>query len=95
MISNSFMKFFISNFLLTQTIAKSLAKGKELRLSVNQLDSYIIEIANVLLKEIGLDFQPRDRANYNIFFYSNLFDFNELSEFTMNINSLDNIPLIY
>ena len=91
MISNSFMKFFISNFLLTQTIAKSLAKGKELRLSVNQLDSYIIEIANVLLKEIGLDFQPRDRANYNIFFYSNLFDFNELSEFTMNINSLDNI----
>lgn len=88
-ISNSFIKFFTSNFLLSQKICSSLVEGKELFLEIDQIDSYLLEISNLFYKELGINEAKGDK--YNILYYSHFCCIASLCELTAKINSLDSL----
>ena len=88
-ISTCFIKFFTSNFLLSQKICNSLIEGKELFLEIDQIDSYLLEISNLFYKELGI--QDIERNLYNILYYSHFFCITSFCELTAKINSLDSL----
>ena len=89
-IHSKYKNIFIANYLICQKIAESICERNQLIISIEQIDDYILEIDNLFRTECNLNknLSPQD---INMIFYNNFYKLANLWDFSLKINSLDNL----
>ena len=89
-IHSKYKNIFIANYLICQKIAESICERNQLIISIEQIDDYILEIDNLFKTECNLN-KNTSPQDINMIFYNHFYKLANLWDFSLKINSLDNL----